>query len=247
MTDSLLPKSSTKLERDLERLIARADSLPITIRELWSPWDCPAALLPWLAWAVSVDYWEENWPEKTKRQVIADAFEIHRYKGTPHAVQKALDSLSISTKVTEWWEPAGSGEPGTMTVLAMINDNITGSGDGLIGPKMLSQITRAINDAKRGSIHYDVELGIFFEEGLVFSLGAACGVGVSDDTLEAGAVLPDSTSANLLTGGAMHRVTYSDKTLVIEGLTPDELPGAICASAVCRQAIFSEIRLLGAY
>ena len=41
----------------------------------------PMHLLPYLARAFSVDRWDRNWPEETKRQVIRDAWLIHRHKG----------------------------------------------------------------------------------------------------------------------------------------------------------------------
>ena len=77
MSNSLLPPNATLLERALERLINQATDIPVTIKTLWDPLLCPAELLPWLAWAYSVDRWMDSWPEQIKRQVINDAFVIH--------------------------------------------------------------------------------------------------------------------------------------------------------------------------
>ncbi|MEZ5782068.1 MAG: phage tail protein I [Rhizobiaceae bacterium] len=52
------------------------------LRTLWSPWDCPEKLLAELAWAWSVDYWRDWWPEARKRQVIAESRAFHRLKAT---------------------------------------------------------------------------------------------------------------------------------------------------------------------
>lgn len=54
---------------------------------------CPATLLPWLAWKLSVDWWNENWPETRKRAAIAASPDIHMKKGTPSAIRKAIESL----------------------------------------------------------------------------------------------------------------------------------------------------------
>ncbi|MBJ6889264.1 phage tail protein I, partial [Vibrio cholerae] len=78
-------------------VIVQSTDLPIRIKDLWDPYSCPLSLLPWLAWALSVDEWDDRWPEHIKRQVVQDSFDVHRFKGTPYAVQKALDSLNIKT------------------------------------------------------------------------------------------------------------------------------------------------------
>ena len=50
----LLPPNRTKLEQALERATARLGAVPVPIKDLWNPWRCPVALLPWLAWSLSV-------------------------------------------------------------------------------------------------------------------------------------------------------------------------------------------------
>lgn len=145
-SSSLLPPNASKLERDIEQVIASSLDLPLSIADLWDPFRCPLSLLPWLAWAYSVDQWEDSWPESVKRQVVNDAFEIHRYKGTPYAVQQALNSLGIKTNIIEWWEPNGSNVRGTMKVNALVKDKGIDLSD-------LIQITNAITSAKRGVIH----------------------------------------------------------------------------------------------
>lgn len=73
----LLPVGSSPLEVAAARACAEIENTPVPLRRLWSPDDCPANLLPWLAWAFSVDRWDENWPEATKRDVIRAAWFIH--------------------------------------------------------------------------------------------------------------------------------------------------------------------------
>ena len=85
-----LPPNRTPLEQSLNRTMARMGSVPVPIRDLWSPERCPVALLPWLAWAWSVDEWKEDWPEARKREAVEASIELHRYKGSVWSVREAL-------------------------------------------------------------------------------------------------------------------------------------------------------------
>ena len=86
----LLPPNRTPLEQALDRTTARLGDVPVPLKDLWSPQRCPLAVLPWLAWALSVDEWDENWPEERKREVMASSIELHRYKGSVWSVREAL-------------------------------------------------------------------------------------------------------------------------------------------------------------
>lgn len=93
MTDAhatLLPPNATRQERALEAATARMASAPVPLRDIWDATRCPAPLLPWLAWAFSVDEWREEWSDDAKRASIRDAVEIHRRKGTVWAIKRAL-------------------------------------------------------------------------------------------------------------------------------------------------------------
>lgn len=86
---SLLPPNTTKLERALESALLKFDH-PKIVPTLWNADDCPAETLPWLAWALSVDDWEADWPIAKKRAAVAESIEIHEHKGTPSAIKRAL-------------------------------------------------------------------------------------------------------------------------------------------------------------
>jgi phage tail P2-like protein len=113
MSDSLLPANATALERALEGVTARIGDVPVPVGNLWNPQTCPAALLPWLAWALSVDDWQPDWPESTKRAVLAESLTLHCRKGTPWAVERALIVAGApNATVQDWYSyPAGAGEP----------------------------------------------------------------------------------------------------------------------------------------
>ena len=210
---SLLPTNASELEFHLEQVVQAATDLPVPVSRLWDPATCPLSLLPWLAWAFSVDEWDDSWPEHIKRQVVAHSFDVHRYKGTPYAVQQALDSLNIKTQLREWWAPGGSQTPGTMTVVALINENLTDNDEGLITREMLEQVTRVITSARRGVIHFDVELGLSLEEGFGLAAAASPATGVSDQQFDALAVVPGELGVGLSAAMVSYQLTLSDINL----------------------------------
>ena len=73
---------------------AAIDSLPLPIKQIRYPDQCPANLLPWLAWDYSVDIWDSIWSEQTQRDVIDASVFVHRHKGTPAAVLRALEAMN---------------------------------------------------------------------------------------------------------------------------------------------------------
>lgn len=87
---SLLPPNAEKIEHDLEQIGTRLHGSAQPLSTLWDPMVCDAQILPWLAWAFSVDDWDPNWSEETKRNVIKESVAIHRVKGTLAAVKHAL-------------------------------------------------------------------------------------------------------------------------------------------------------------
>jgi phage tail P2-like protein len=94
---TLLPSNATDLERALEAVAVQVFDLNIPVSKLWSTQDCPAALLPYLAWALSVDDWDASWSEGRQREVIASSIEIQRHRGTRWAIKRTLEVLGYGT------------------------------------------------------------------------------------------------------------------------------------------------------
>lgn len=112
MPNYLLPQNQT----ELEAAIANATEFTVSpdiIATLWDAQTCPVNLLPWLAWALSVDDWDAVWDEETQRRVIAGSIDIHRKKGTVGAIKKALTSLGHTGRLIEWWQTEPRGTPHT--------------------------------------------------------------------------------------------------------------------------------------
>ncbi|MDR3429687.1 phage tail protein I [Silvimonas sp.] len=145
MTD-LLPPSSSTLERRVERACAPMANIVTPQRTLWSIDDCPAGLLPYLAWTFSVDRWDASWSEATKRAVIKSAAFVHQRKGTIGAIRRVVEPLGYLIKVIEWWQTDPVGKRGTFQLEVGVMD--TGITDAIY-----QELERLIDDARRKSQH----------------------------------------------------------------------------------------------
>lgn len=94
LRSALLPPNQTTLESTLAKLAAMGHT-PEILQRLWDAERCPAELLPWLAWALSVDEWDEAWTESQQRAQILGSIAMHRKKGTPWAVKQALTRSGV--------------------------------------------------------------------------------------------------------------------------------------------------------
>lgn len=104
----LLPPNSTPLEQALAASMARIGDIELRLDTLCNPDTCPVEFLPWLSWAVSVDEWNDDWPEETRRRVIREAPAVHAIKGTPAGVERALIAQGLDARLLEWFEYGGT-------------------------------------------------------------------------------------------------------------------------------------------
>ena len=107
---TLLPPSSSKLQRDLEEVFAnRIALLGKQGRDVTKSDISPEHILPWLAWEMSVDVWNDNWAVEIRREVIKASLFVHKKKGTIGALKKALGALQIDgLQLEEWFEYGGN-------------------------------------------------------------------------------------------------------------------------------------------
>lgn len=113
----ILPSNATDLEIAVD--LACEDNLAkIPLDNIWKTWsadECPEHLLPWLAWALSIEEWEIGWTLETKREVLRQAVAIHRIRGTPQSINNDLATLDIDSLYTEWRD-FGNGIPHTIRI-----------------------------------------------------------------------------------------------------------------------------------
>lgn len=117
---NLLPPNATITEINLDEAFSRIENVPTPARTTIDPDNAPAQILPWMAWAQSVDNWEPDWTEEQKRAVIKAAYSVHRQKGTVYALKTALAALGYDLVVQEWYQQIPDGDPYTFDVIITI-------------------------------------------------------------------------------------------------------------------------------
>ncbi|SFR79785.1 phage tail protein I [Sphingomonas jatrophae] len=139
---SLLPPNATRFERALEAATARISDVPVPLRTLWNPDTCPVQLLPYLAWALSIDVWSTDWPEWVKRERIRRAIAIQRRKGTAGSVADVVAAYGAHVVVREWWQAEPRMAPHTFALVLSLN----GEGG---EPATAAYVDQVISDIRR--------------------------------------------------------------------------------------------------
>ncbi|MDU2883441.1 MAG: phage tail protein I, partial [Enterobacter sp.] len=165
------------------------------LRQLWNPWTCRADLLPYLAWAFSVDRWDEAWPISTKRKAVADAFYLHKYKGTTGAMRRVVEPFGFFIRVNEWWNIDTA--PGTFTLDIGVEDQG-------ISEETYQELERLIADVKPCSRHM---LGMSLHLQTTGDLYIGAG-SYSGDTLTVYPYFPETIAVggDDYTGAAIHLI-----------------------------------------
>ncbi|MBZ6625693.1 phage tail protein I, partial [Klebsiella pneumoniae] len=175
MNNSLMANGSSLLEQRAAAACASISDLSVPLRDLWNPWKCPVKFLPYLAWAFSVDRWDEDWSEQEKRRVIGESFWLHQRKGTVAALRRVVENMGYSLSIEEWWQVAD--QAGTFRITIDVNDiGITEA--------LLTELERLINITKPVSRHLsgitmltrtagDIYYGMAVSEGDVISVWPA--------------------------------------------------------------------------
>jgi len=190
---SLMPPGSSALERRLTEACSVISGLNVPLRDLWNPATCPAGFLPYLAWAFSVDRWDESWAESVKRQVVSDAFYIHQHKGTISAIRRVVEPFGFLIRVIEWWN--NNEPPGTFRLDIGVQDQG-------ITEETYAELERLISDAKPCSRHL-LGMSINLQSGGTLFTGAGSYDG---DDLTVYPYTPDiiSVGGQSYTGAAIH-------------------------------------------
>jgi phage tail P2-like protein len=199
MSDRLLPVGSSALEVAAAEACAKIDEIPVPLRRLWNAKTCPLALLPYLAWAWSVDRWDQGWPESTKRSVVAASEYVHRHKGTIGSLRRVVEPLGYLIRIVEWWQT--NDEPGTFRLdVGVLDTGIT--------EEMYNELERLIADAKPCSRHL-IGLSINLDASGVLPVAAAC---YSGDELTVYPYTPEiiTVSGPGFTGAAVHLIDLTE-------------------------------------
>ena len=105
---SLLPINASELLRNLEKTTCKITELETKNKYVFNGDLAPENVLPFLAWSLSVDDWNDNWADDVKRNIIKTSVTLHRQKGTIGALKKALSAFNFADiKIEEWFEYSG--------------------------------------------------------------------------------------------------------------------------------------------
>ena len=153
---SLLPGNSTAGERALEKATARIGDVPAPLRDLWNPDTCPENLLPWLAWALSIDAWKSYWPVSVKRARIKAAIAIQRSKGTAQSVRTVVGAFGGAVILREWWQQTPAGIPHTFEMVL----NLTGEGGETASAQFVDDVISEVQRTKPVRSHFTFTQGV---------------------------------------------------------------------------------------
>lgn len=142
---SLLPPNATNLERKIAEVGKDAFKLP-SIQVIKDIDHVPPHFLPFLAWQKSVDYWDDSWQDALKRKVIKESRNMHRLKGTPAAIKKALEPFGYEVTLIEWFDAVPNLVPGTFN----LELNVIGK---TLNSETYNEINRLVSESKAASRH----------------------------------------------------------------------------------------------
>lgn len=153
---SLLPPNATLRQLALEAGAALIANIPTPIASVWNPDTCPAALLPYLAWGLSIDVWSPDWPETVKRERIRRAITIQRQKGTAQSVRAVVESFGGSITIREWWQQDPPEAPFTFAAVL----DLGGWGDAAPTGALVDQVIEDITRTKPVRSHFAFTLAV---------------------------------------------------------------------------------------
>ncbi len=170
-SDTVLKPTATPHDRAIEQAIRKGEPDLAPLLKLMDPDTCPEHLLPWLAWAFSVDVWDVRWPLEYRRRVVKEAIPLHREKGTRAGCKRALAALGIEADIEEWFEYGG--RPYTFRVVAKPTLDLIGDPTlPFLNLELRDQVTRVLEWVKPVRAHFDLAFLLAFTGAMPVAAGA---------------------------------------------------------------------------
>ena len=159
----IAPVSASAVERGMDEVsAARVTALPVTLpTTAWNADLIPETWLPVLAWALSVDLWNPDWPPKRQRAAIKDAYAQHRLKGTPAGWKLVLDRIGALYDIVE--RPGGEVFKAKISIYNLADITLPSE----------AHLQQLLQRTKRASVHLTVEA----RSGVSLALALAAGAG----------------------------------------------------------------------
>ncbi|VXC79810.1 phage tail protein I [Sphingomonas sp. 8AM] len=139
---TLLPPNSTPVERSIEASVARISDVPVPLRQLVNPDTCPPGQLPFLAWALSIDTWDSDWPDTIKRARVRSAISIQRRKGTAASLREVVASFGGAVAVREWWQLTPPGPAHTFSLVVSLDGIVRPEASAAYADAVISEVAR---------------------------------------------------------------------------------------------------------
>ena len=132
----LLYRSATGFEKaladvDNERIIRIAAEI---IKVQWNPWQIPERNLPFLAWAMGVNLWENWWQPEFKRWWVANQWYLKSIRGTRLGLDEYIKAVGGSTKRVITPPATAFGLSAVGDIVQSINYLVPGADWEAIGP-----------------------------------------------------------------------------------------------------------------
>lgn len=231
----LLPSNSTPLERATAAALTLGLD-PSAIRGIADSARCPVDVLPWLAWAMSVEGWEAAETEEQQRALIRESIPVHKRKGTVGAIRRVLKAVGVTADYKEWTQIPGA-VPYSFELIAWANDNRAGEG-AILSPQLFQRLRALVDATKNERSHYTLKIGARFDGG--FRFGNAVQVRHLDRrTVEPLPVQPDGALQDIGLAGAVdlrsvHRVFLDAQGVPLESASDLTAGNALTTRSVVR-------------
>lgn len=156
---TLLPSSASRLEKALDRALARRlGDLPLPVRDAWNADVVALEHLPWLAWGVGKRTWNSEWPEAIRRALVRTAIPTARRMGSVRSVRDVVAAFGGALAIREWWELEPKGEPFTFSIVLTLN----GATGEAVTARFVEEVVAEIGWAKPARAHFTFTQGLSF-------------------------------------------------------------------------------------
>lgn len=160
-----LKTNPTPFEKHLEQVNAELRDYAPDYTALADPERCPLSFLPFLAWALSVDYWDESWTENIKREVCKQSIQIHREKGTIKSIKRTLSAVGIIANVNESKDTPKLA-PHAFEIFASVSENLSKEGQSILSPTTYTLLSAMIDQVKPVRSYCEFYIGATFPANL---------------------------------------------------------------------------------
>ena len=169
------------------------------------------SLLDLLAWQFHAEGYELAQTIEEKRNLVKNAIELHRYKGTKYAVEGVLKTLNLSGEIREWFEYGGQPYRFKLFMKSIMSD-----------PALWEKLISLVNEYKNErswldgiGIHREhtqtVKIGSAIKNGKRYTIGLHFKISVSGTALYSGSAFRTAKKTSI--GVHIPRISTASSTI----------------------------------